>query len=141
MLRYLASTIVIALLTACASAPSALGVPAGTASTRQDLSHAPHNCCIWWNKMHLTLRYPSQPTKDAVLRYWGPKGYHLTQFYCQNGSQLTATLERTWGNVTALMHARYSFTTASPGPDRCAIDAVLNNTGSPPIAILKIRIQ
>lgn len=78
---------------------------------------------------------------DAVLTYWAPNGYYLTPLYCANGSQITDTAGRPKGSPSGYERVKYSFTTQSRGPDSCAIDAVLNNTGSPPIAILKIRIQ
>lgn len=78
---------------------------------------------------------------DAVLTYWAPNGYYLTPLYCQNGSQITETPGRTKGSPSGYERVKYSFTTQGPGPDDCVVDAVLGNTGSPPIAVLKIRIK
>ncbi len=142
MLRLFASVAFIATLAACASSQPAPNLPSGASSGLQRVSPASGSCCdIFWNKKRLNLRYGSKPTMDAVLRYWAPNGYYLTQIYCQNGSQITATPGRTWGDPSGYKRVKYSFTTHSSGPDRCGVTAVLNDTGSPPVAVLKIRIE
>lgn len=142
MLRTIIWGTLLATLAACTSGASTPGTSIGAAQVRQGFLPGSGSCCnISWNKKRLNLRYDSKPTMDAVLTYWAPNGYYLTPFYCQNGSQIIATPGRSKGSPSGYMRVKYSFTTQSPGPDDCAVDAVLNNTGSPPIAILKIRIK
>lgn len=142
MLRALASIGLLALLTACATSPSSPALPSGAPSSVLGVSSASGSCCnIFWNKKRLTLRYGSKPTMNAVLTYWAPNGYYLSPLYCRSGSQISVMQGRTWGNPSGYEHVKYSFTTQGAGPDRCALDAILNNTGSPPIAILNFRIK
>jgi len=119
---------------------SPLGAPAGGQVTyAPPASHGTGN--IYWNKKRLRLPYPPKGHVEAVLSYWAPDGYFTEPNYCRNGGTFSATVHRTWGNPKAYMHAAYWFTAESAGPDRCAFTAVLNNTGSPPIAIIKLDLE
>jgi hypothetical protein len=137
MLRILTS-IGLALLTACAASnPSP--VPSNASRFQQE-SRASGSCCnIFWNKKRLNLRYGA--TYKAELTYWGPNGYYLYPVYCKNGGQINVTPRRTWGNPDQYEHTTFLFSTISPGPDRCGLTAVLNNTGSPPVAVIKLNIR
>jgi hypothetical protein len=122
-------------MAACA-AQSAQTVPAS-----QLVSPASGSCCnIFWSKHRLRLPYPPKTHKTAVLTYWGPNGYYLTAVECKNGGKIAASAHHTSGDPKAYMHVVYWFEAQTAGPDECGVSAVLNNTGSPPIAVLKFHI-
>lgn len=124
-----------ALLAGCGggigSAPSAASV----AAVRQASSGN-----IYWSKGKLKLTYPPHGKKSVVLNFWAPDGYFTDPMYCQNGSKIAVSHGQVSGNPSGYEHVTYSFRAKSAGPDSCSYDAVLNNTGSPPIAILHIIV-
>jgi hypothetical protein len=140
MLRVFASFAFIALLAACAASQSSPAVPQGTLSNQSGIARASGSCCnIFWNKKRLNLHYGG--SEKAELTYWGVNGYYLYPVQCDNGGQITVTQGRTWGDPSQYEHTKFLFSTISPGPDRCSLTAVLNNTGSPPIAVIKLNIR
>jgi hypothetical protein len=98
---------------------------------------APGN--IYWNKPALRLKADGA-RGEAVLSYWGPDGYYTEPLYCKNGGQISATTHGHRGKRTGYVHVVYWFKALSHNPDECGFSAVLNNTGSPPIAVIKLRI-
>jgi hypothetical protein len=141
MVRLFASFALIALLAACASSQSSPGVPPGTSSSLHRISPASGSCCsIFWNKRRVNLHYGGKPQR-AVLAYWGPNGYYFEPVYCKNGSQISVTTGRTFGNPSAYEHVIVKFQAESEGPARCTLIAVLNNTGSPPLAPIQLNIR
>jgi hypothetical protein len=79
--------------------------------------------------------------KKALLTYWAPNGYFTEPVYCKNGGKISATAHRKYGNPSAYMHVVFWFKALSAGPDECGFTAVLNNTGSPPIAVIELHID
>jgi hypothetical protein len=94
---------------------------------------------IYWNKTR--VRLPLRGHAEAVLSYWGVDGYYTEPNYCRNGGQFSATVHRTWGNPKKYLHVLYWFRAKTRLPDECAFTAVLNNTGSPPIAVIELTIK
>ena len=139
MKRSLAAIVAAAVLTACnASQPA--NPPAGlvnSSAARSATAKADYNGNIYWNKKSVRLRYPSNSHARAELSYFGPDGYYALPVYCKNGGQISATTHRQWGNPKNYLHVEYWFQAQSAGPDDCSFTAILSNTGSPPIAILK----
>lgn len=121
----------VALLAGCAGAPSpyTLGsaFPASTVN-------------IYWNKASLHVKYAPGVHGQAILSYWGPNGYYTDPPTCKNGGKISATARRTWGNRSKYLHVLYWFKARSKGPDYCTFTAILDNTGSPPIATIEVRI-
>ncbi len=95
---------------------------------------------IYWNKPRLRLVYPSKSYAKATLTYWAPNGYS-TEPYCKRGGSFSATTHHQGGNPKGYMHVVYWFKAKTAGPDDCAFTATLDNTGSPPISILKLHIR
>lgn len=95
---------------------------------------------IYWSKGKLRLPYPAHGAKRVVLTYWGPDGYFTEPIYCQNGSNIAVSHGKPSGKSSGYQHVVFSFRAKSAGPDTCSYDAVLNNTGSPPIAILHLIV-
>jgi hypothetical protein len=98
---------------------------------------APGN--IYWNKPALRLKADGAHAQ-AILTYWGPDGYYTDPVYCKNGGSISATTHGHRGKRTGYVHVVYWFKALSHNPDQCGFSAVLNNTGSPPIAVIKLRI-
>ncbi|MGA2760797.1 MAG: hypothetical protein ABSF08_10815 [Candidatus Cybelea sp.] len=98
---------------------------------------APGN--IYWNKPDLRLKGDGA-RGEAILTYWAPDGYYTEPVYCQNGGRISATTHGHRGKRTGYVHVVYWFKALTYKPDRCGFSAVLNNTGSPPIAVIKLRI-
>jgi hypothetical protein len=128
-------TLAIVVMIAGCGSPAARVVVPGLAP--QSL-RAPGN--IYWNKRRLNLPYPAMSHGQAILTYWGPDGYYTEPHFCKGNGRFSATAHRHYGNQSKYVHVVYWFKALSPGPDDCAFTAVLNNTGSPPIAIVKMRI-
>ena len=132
----------ISMLAGCASPQPPLSLPPNVSASVRHSVPATGGCCnIFWNKRRLDLPYPATAHAQAVLSYWASNGYFTYPVYCEKGSQISATAHRTWGNPKRYMHVVYWFEAKSPGPDRCSFTAVLSNTGSPPIAIIKLHIE
>ncbi len=102
-------------------------------------AHGPGN--IYWRPIQLDLSYRAKSRAESVLTYWGPNGYYTEPPFCKKGATFSATAHRRYGNPSTYMHVVYRFKALSPGPDDCTFTAVLNNTGSPPIAILRLHIH
>ncbi len=98
---------------------------------------APGN--IYWNKAGLRLK-ANGAHGEAILTYWGPDGYYTQPLYCKNGGSISATTHGHRGKRTGYVHVVYWFKALTHTPDQCGFSAVLNNTGSPPIAVIKLRI-
>jgi hypothetical protein len=128
-------TLAILVIIAGCGAPAARVAVPGVAPQS---SRAPGN--IYWNKRRLNLQYPTVSHGQAILTYWGADGYYTEPHYCQGNGRFSATPHRHYGNPSKYVHVVYWFRALSPGPDDCAFTAVLNNTGSPPIAIIKVHI-
>ena len=96
---------------------------------------------VYWNRARLDLRYPPKSHAKAVLTYWALNGYYTEPPYCKGGGSFSATAGHRGGDPKGYMHVVYRFEAKSAGPDDCAFTAVLYGTGSPPIAILKLRIR
>jgi hypothetical protein len=141
-LRVLTIVAVVAVFAGCGNPQSSLGGPNIAPAGSRGASPATGSCCnIFWNKNRLRLPYPTKGHAQAVLTYWAPNGYFTYPIYCQNGGQISATAHRTWGNAQGYMHVVYWFKAKSAGPDRCSFTAVLSDTGSPPFAIIRLRIE
>lgn len=95
---------------------------------------------IYWSKSKLKLQYPPLGKKEVVLNFWAPNGYFTEPMYCRNGSTIAVSHGKAKGNPSGYEHVVYSFRATKAGPDSCDYDAVLNGTGSPPIAILHLVI-
>lgn len=95
---------------------------------------------ISWSKTKLKLPYPPRGKKEVVLKFWGPNGYFTYPMDCQNGSKIAISHGKIKGDPSGYEHVVYTFRAKNAGPDTCSYDAVLNNTGSPPIAILHLAI-
>ncbi len=98
---------------------------------------APGN--IYWNKAGLRLK-ANGAHGEAILTYWGPDGYYTEPVYCQSGGRISATTHGRRGKRTGYVHVVYWFKALTRNPDQCGFSAVLKNTGSPPIAVIKLRI-
>ncbi|HXM06488.1 MAG TPA: hypothetical protein VN936_03450 [Candidatus Acidoferrum sp.] len=129
----------LAALTACASpagvsdAPSAASLSTPTVRTN-DYGN------IRWNKSSIHI-YKSKGPKSAVLTYWAKDGYSTYPISCQNGGSFGAQQGKTSGNPNRYDHVKYSFVAKTGKPDQCTFTAVLNNTGSPPIATLTVYLN
>jgi hypothetical protein len=142
MMRILPALLAAAALTAC-NASQLANVPAAQTklgTTQRGAAKPNYNGNITWNKSAVRLRYPSTKHARAELSYFGPDGYYTLPVYCKNGGEIATTPHRQWGNPKKYLHVEYWFQAQSAGPDDCSFTAILNNTGSPPIAILKIHI-
>lgn len=121
-----------------------IGCAGGVASTPQTVpaaaAHRATSGTISWSKGKLKLPYPPRVKKEVVLTFWGPDGYYTEAPYCQNGSKIAITHGKIKGNPSGYEYVVYSFRAKSAGPDSCQYSAVLNNTGSPPIAVLNLSI-
>jgi hypothetical protein len=130
------------ILVGCGSSPPSLGSSGNPASGAGQLPPATSGCCnIFWNKPRLRLPYPTKSHAQAVLSYWAPNGYFTYPVDCKKGGRISVSTHRKWGNPKGYMHVLYWFEAQSPGPDRCGFTAVLSNTGSPPIATIKLRVE
>jgi hypothetical protein len=119
-----------ALLSGCGGGPLKAEPSAIAAS-------APGN--IYWNKPALKLQSDGEHAQ-AILTYWGPDGYFTQPGYCKDGGRISATTHGRSGKRTGYVHVVYWFKALTHNPDQCGFSAVLNNTGSPPIAVIKLRI-
>jgi hypothetical protein len=129
-----------AILAACGTTSSPLGAPAGgQVAQSAPATHGTGN--IYWNKRRLHLNYDRGHWESAVLSYWAVDGYFLEPPYCKHGGQFLANPGHSWGNPQKYMHVLFKIRASSPGPDECALTAVLNNTGSPPTATLKLKLN
>jgi hypothetical protein len=124
-----------ALLIGCAGGVASSPQTAGAAA-----AHRASSGNIYWSKGKLKLPYPPRGKKEAVLNFWGPDGYYTEAPYCQKGSKIAITHGKVKGDPSGYEYIVYTFRAKSAGPDSCAYDAVLNNTGSPPIAVLHLSI-
>jgi hypothetical protein len=123
------------LLTGCGgSSPASAPVP--NAPAQSGLTTG----TIYWHPQHVRLSYPARTAVRARLTYWGPDGYFTQPMYCDHGGQISDRVGKPHGNPSGYMHVVFSFKATSKGPATCNFDAVLNNTGSPPIAVLLLRI-
>ncbi|MGC9993448.1 MAG: hypothetical protein ABSD52_13785 [Candidatus Cybelea sp.] len=100
-------------------------------------ARAPGN--IYWNKPALRLKGDGA-RRQAILSYWGPDGYYTEPVYCKNGGRISATTHGHSGKRTGYVHIVYWFKALTHNHDQCGFSAVLNNTGSPPIAVIELRI-
>ncbi len=127
-----------ATLAGCGGAATTPAQPSAAAVQGAPAAKPAYNGNISWNKKSLRLRY--ETVGRAVLTYFGPDGYFTYPPYCKNGGNITATAGRTWGKSSGYLHTRYTFEATTKGADDCSFTAVLNNTGSPPIAIIELHV-
>jgi hypothetical protein len=137
--RFAASLYTLCALTLLASGCAGTAAPPA-ASGAMPASRADSAGNIYWNKQEVRLKYPSSSLGRAVLTYWGPNGYYPAGPTCRHGGQVQTATGRQWGNPSGYMHIAYTFKALSQGPDLCGFDAILLGTGSPPIAVLQLRI-
>ncbi|MGA7356192.1 MAG: hypothetical protein WA431_09930 [Candidatus Cybelea sp.] len=130
-----ATCILTAVLVGCTGAQSPIGsAPAPSAQQQYSSGN------IFWNKASVRLRYGEIRPAKAVLTYWGPDGYYTAPLYCQRGTQISAKHGRDHGNPSGYLHVTYFFRALSRGQDECQFTAILNNTGSPPIATISLHV-
>jgi hypothetical protein len=133
---FAATCILTAVLVGCAGAQSPIGSsPAASALQRYSSGN------IFWNKAGVRLRYGATRPAKAVLTYWGPDGYYTAPLYCRGDTQISVKHGRNHGNPSDYLHVTYFFRALSQGPDQCQFTAILNNTGSPPIAIINLHVD
>jgi hypothetical protein len=137
-MRYLlpATCLLAAVLAGCAGTQSPIG--SGPAPLAQ---HESSSGNISWNKAGVRLRYGAMRSAKAVLTYWGPDGYYTAPLYCKNGTQISVKHGRSRGNPSCYLRVTYFFRTLGQGPDECQFTAILNYTGSPPIAIITLLVE
>jgi hypothetical protein len=131
-----ATCILVAVLAGCAGAQS----PSGS-TPAPFVQHKYSSGNIFWNKAGVRLRYGATHPAKAVLTYWGPDGYYTAPLYCRGDTQISVKHGRSHGNPAGYLHVAYVFRALSHGPDQCQFTAILNNTGSPPIATINLRIE
>ena len=141
MRNYAAAIIATALLAGCSTASSPSTSPAVPQSVSRAVPASHGYGSIFWNKISLRLPPKGHGHAEAVLSYWAVDGYFTEPNYCRDGEQFSATAHRSWGNPKKYMHVLYWFKAKSRGADECEFTAVLNSTGSPPIAIIQLDIQ
>jgi hypothetical protein len=132
---YLSAVCAAALLAGCGgsqAAPSTTGVGA---ASRDSFGN------IYWNKHRVDLHSPPATHATATLTYWAPDGYETVGPSCKHGGTIAATTHRSWGDPSGYMHVVYWFKAKTAGPDACGFSAILQNTGSPPIAPIKLHID
>jgi hypothetical protein len=95
---------------------------------------------IRWNKATIHV-YKSKGADTALLTFWAKDGYFTYPISCKSGGQLVATPGTVKGNPNRYDRVKYSFVAKTGKPDQCTFTAVLDNTGSPPIAILTIYLN
>lgn len=139
MRSYALGMIAATLLAGCSMASSPFTSPTMTRSVSRALPSSHGHGNIFWNKTRLSL--PTKGHAEAVLSYWAVDGYFTEPNYCRYGGQFSAKVHRSWGNPKKYMHVLYWFKAKTRGADQCDFTAVLNNTGSPPIAIIQLDIQ
>jgi hypothetical protein len=118
------------------SQPAVTGTTTAGVSARSDSSGN-----IYWNKKNLNLPYPTKPAAKATLTYWAPNGYYTVPVYCKTKGRISAKHGHPFGDPSGYMHVVYRFKARTAGPDDCGFSAVLNNTGSPPIAVIALHIE
>ncbi len=130
--------------TACGTVQTQAGAPQTlpeAAAARRPAAGSGSTGNIYWNKGALHLRYPAKYHAKATLSYWAPNGYFTLPISCRHSGKIDASRHRLSGNPSGYMNAVYWFSAKSAGPDDCSFTAVLNNTGSPPIATLTLYID
>jgi hypothetical protein len=138
-LQSASAVMALAALTACASpagvsdAPSAASLSTPTVRTN-DYGN------IRWNKAAVHV-YKSKNAAIALLTFWAKDGYFTYPISCQDGGQFVATPGKGKGNPNRYDRVKYSFVAKTGKPDQCTFTAVLNNTGSPPIATLTVYLN
>jgi hypothetical protein len=116
--------------------------PATTGATTPDVSARRDSTGnIYWNKKKLNLPYPTKSAQKATLTYWAPDGYFTMPIYCKASGQISAKPGHPYGNPSGYMHVVYGFKALTAGPNQCGFSAVLGNTGSPPIAVIKLHVE
>lgn len=97
---------------------------------------------IFWNKGELHVSFPSKSYAYATLTYWAPNGYFAAPHDCKREGSFSAIPQhhRT-GNPHGYMHVVYAFKATSPGPNTCGFTVILSDTGSPPIASIRVIVD
>ncbi|MGA8326081.1 MAG: hypothetical protein WB757_08375 [Candidatus Cybelea sp.] len=131
-----ATCILTAVLVGCAGAQSPIG-SARAPSAQQRYSSGN----IFWNKAGVRLRYGAAHPAKALLTFWGPNGYFTAPLYCKSGTQISVKHTRARGNPSGYLQVTYFFRALGQGPDECEFTAILNNTGSPPIATINLHVE
>ena len=127
----------VAIVSGCGGSQGATtGAAPPDASARRDSTGN-----IYWNKGKLNLPYPAKRTDRATLTYWGPNGYFTEPISCKTQGQISFKHGHPSGNPSGYMHVVYRFKAQTAGPNECGFSAVLNGTGSPPIAVIQLHIE
>jgi hypothetical protein len=132
------ATVALLAVTACASAPISNVPPAANVSAPAVQTNDYGN--IRWNKAAVHA-YKSKGATTAILTFWARDGYFKYPNSCQNGGRFVATPGKIKGNPNRYDRVKYSFVAKTGKPDQCTLTAVLNNTGSPPIATLTVHLN
>jgi hypothetical protein len=131
------ATAVFGLLLASCNAPQSQSVPASIVRDARVASMGN----IYWSRPSLRLAYPSKSYVYATLTYWAPNGYFTARHYCKRKGEFSATPHRRSGNSHGYMNVVYWFKATTRGPNTCALTAVLNNTGSPPLSTIELLVK
>jgi hypothetical protein len=95
---------------------------------------------IYWSRARLNLAYPSKSYVYATLTYWAPNGYLTAPHSCKRKGTFAAVPHRRSGNPHGYMNVVYWFKATAPGPNTCALTAILKNTGSPPLSTIELAV-
>jgi hypothetical protein len=138
-LRAASATLTLAALAACASPGGLSGAPSAAAVSAPAVRANDYGNIRWTpTAVHV---YKSKGAATAVLTFWAKDGYFTDPISCQNGDTVIATPGKIKGNPNRYDRVKYSFVAKNAKVDKCTFTAVLNNTGSPPIAVLTVRLN
>ncbi|HEY3676097.1 MAG TPA: hypothetical protein VGK84_08915 [Candidatus Tumulicola sp.] len=142
MTRHLQTAAAVLALTALAACASRAGVPAGPSGTAASVPAVRTNDYgnIRWNKPSVHV-YKSKGASTASLTFWAKNGYILFPQSCEHGGQFVGTPGTVKGNPNRYERVQFSFVAKTGKADQCTFTAVLNNTGSPPIATLAVYLN
>jgi hypothetical protein len=130
------ATLALAALAACGSPATVPGSPSGAPAAVRTNDYGN----IRWNKAAVHV-YKSKIGTTALLTFWAKDGYFTYPISCPNGGKFVATPGTVTGNPNRYYRVKYSFVAKTGKPDQCTFTAVLNNTGSPPIARLTVYLN
>jgi hypothetical protein len=137
LLQAASAILALATVTACASPAT---VPADPSPAPAPAARTNDYGNIRWNKATVHI-YKSKSAPSATLTFWAKDGYFTYPNSCQNGGKFVATPGSVTGNPNRYDRVKYSFVAKTGKPDQCTFTAVLNNTGSPPIATLTVYLN
>jgi hypothetical protein len=131
------ATLALAMVTACASPAT---TAAGLFASRAPAARVNDYGNIRWNKVAVHV-YKSKSGSSATLTFWAKDGYFTYPNSCPSGGKFVATPGNVKGNPNRYERVKYSFVAKTSKADQCTFTAVLNNTGSPPIATLTVDLN